>query len=78
MTDSQKHKKSSLIKERSGKFCSKRIASLLFCFASVVLSFLYIILTVDPIIAERLPNIIIAFAMLSGGTHALTIPKIED
>lgn len=68
----------SIIQERSGKWCSKRVSSLVFCVASVGLAFCYLFADVDIERAKNMPEVIITFAILSGGTHYMTTKKHEE
>lgn len=73
-----RYPKRSLISERSGKFCMKRLTSFLFVITSIALSILYVTTEMDTEVARNVPNIVITFAMISGGVQALTIPKFEN
>lgn len=77
-TEPTRHKASSLIRERSGKVCSKRICSLAFCFSSIGLAFCFLFIPLSEKVAGSAPEIIITFALLSGGTHYLTTTKHEQ
>lgn len=77
MNAHDKYPKMSIIEERSGKFCMKRLTSFLFTITAVILSILYITLDISGEVAEHVPGIIVTFAMISGGVQALTIPKFE-